>query len=39
MRVIHFTSPAADPLEAFDAAGAYFLPLADGQGDTHISAA
>jgi hypothetical protein len=37
MKVIHFTSPAADPLEAFHAAGAYFLPLADGQGDTHIS--
>ena len=37
MKVIHFTQPAADPLEAFDAAGASFLPLADGQGDIHIS--
>jgi hypothetical protein len=37
MRVIHFTQPAADPLAAFDAAGASFLPLADGEGDTHIS--
>jgi redox-sensitive bicupin YhaK (pirin superfamily) len=37
MRVIHFTHNAADPLESFDASGASFLPLADGQGDTHIS--
>ena len=37
MIVIHFTSPAAEPLRAFDAAGASFLPLADGEGDTHIS--
>jgi hypothetical protein len=37
MRVIHFTHNAADPLESFDATGASFLPLADGQGDTHIS--
>jgi len=37
MRVIHSTSPAADPLKAFDATGASFLPLADGQGGTHIS--
>jgi redox-sensitive bicupin YhaK (pirin superfamily) len=37
MRVIHFTSGAADALTAFDATGASFLPLADGQGDTHIS--
>jgi redox-sensitive bicupin YhaK (pirin superfamily) len=37
MKVIHFTSPAADPLKAFDASGASFLPLADGEGDTHIS--
>jgi hypothetical protein len=35
MRVIHFTSPAADPLKGFDASGASFLPLADG--GTHIS--
>jgi hypothetical protein len=37
MRVIHFTHPAADPLKDFDASGASFLPLADGEGDTHIS--
>jgi hypothetical protein len=37
MRVIHFTQPAADPLNSFDAVGASFLPLADGEGDTHIS--
>jgi redox-sensitive bicupin YhaK (pirin superfamily) len=37
MRVIHFTHRATDPLESFDATGATFLPLADGQGDTHIS--
>jgi redox-sensitive bicupin YhaK (pirin superfamily) len=37
MRVIHFTHPAADPLSAFSASGASFLPLADGEGDTHIS--
>jgi hypothetical protein len=36
MRVIHFTKPAADPLKAFGATAASFLPLADGQGDTHI---
>jgi redox-sensitive bicupin YhaK (pirin superfamily) len=37
MRVIHFTNPATDPLTGFSATGASFLPLADGQGDTHIS--
>jgi len=37
MDVIHFTRNASDPLESFDATGASFLPLADGQGDTHIS--
>jgi hypothetical protein len=37
MRVIHFTHRATDSLESFDATGASFLPLADGQGDTHIS--
>jgi hypothetical protein len=33
------TLPTAppDPLEAFDATGASFLPLAEGYGDTHIS--
>jgi hypothetical protein len=37
MRVIHFTHAAADPLDPFGASGASFLPLADGEGDTHIS--
>jgi redox-sensitive bicupin YhaK (pirin superfamily) len=37
MRVIHFSHAATVPLEAFGASGASFLPLADGQGDTHIS--
>ena len=30
-------TPAADALTGFSALGASFLPLADGQGDTHIS--
>jgi len=37
MDVIHFTQGATDPLNAFDSIGVRFLPLADGQGDTHIS--
>jgi hypothetical protein len=37
MRVIHFTHAATDPLPGFGATGASFLPLADGQGDTHLS--
>jgi hypothetical protein len=37
MRVIHFTHGAADPLESSGAEGAHFLPLADGNGDTHVS--
>jgi redox-sensitive bicupin YhaK (pirin superfamily) len=37
MDVIHFTDVAADPLKACGATAASFLPLADGQGDTHIS--
>jgi hypothetical protein len=37
MRVIHFTHGATDPLTDCSATGASFLPLADGQGDTHIS--
>ena len=37
MHVVHFTYPATDPLEYFGAAGARFLPIADGQGDTHVS--
>jgi hypothetical protein len=37
MDVIHFTRGAADPLNAFDAAGAHFLPLMEGQGSSHVS--
>ena len=37
MKVIHFTSAAADPLESFSSADASFLPLADGNGNSHIS--
>jgi hypothetical protein len=37
MDVIHFTSGAADPLKSFSTSRASFLPLADGEGDTHIS--
>jgi hypothetical protein len=37
MDVIHFTKAAADPLKAFAATGASLLPLADGNGNTHIS--
>jgi hypothetical protein len=42
MRVIHFTKAAADPLKSFDCAPAAasavsFLPLADGNGNSHIS--
>ena len=36
MDVIHFTKGAA-ALTGFSASGASFLPLADGEGDTHIS--
>jgi len=36
MDVIHFTPDAADPLNAFSARGARFLPLADGYGDSHL---
>lgn len=39
MHVIHFTRGATDPLTAFDSTGVRFLPLADGQGDTHVSCA
>ena len=37
MNVIHFTHAATDPVTAFGATGASFLPIADGQGNTHIS--
>ena len=39
MEIIHFTHGATDPLISFDAIGVHFLPLADGQGDTHVSCA
>ena len=37
MRVIHFTHGATDPLKDFDATGASFLLLADGNGSSHLS--
>jgi len=37
MDVIHFTSAATDPLKGFGSSGASFLPLAQGQGNSHIS--
>jgi hypothetical protein len=37
MNIIHFTRGATDPLQGFGAGGASFLPLADGEGDPHIS--
>jgi hypothetical protein len=37
MQIIHFTRGATDPLKGCGATGAGFLPLADGNGNTHIS--
>jgi mannose-6-phosphate isomerase-like protein (cupin superfamily) len=37
MRVVHFTKHAADPLQAFDALGAFFLPLGLTEGNSQIS--
>jgi hypothetical protein len=37
MDVIHFTERAADPLDGFDATGALFVPLLEGQGNSHVS--
>jgi hypothetical protein len=37
MLIIHFTEPAADQLTAFDATGAHFVPLMEGQGNSHVS--
>jgi hypothetical protein len=37
MQIIHFTQAAADLLTAFDATGALFLPLMEGQGNSHVS--
>jgi hypothetical protein len=36
MHIIHFTRGATDPLEAAGVRCAHFLPLADGEGDTHL---
>jgi hypothetical protein len=37
MQVIHFTHGATNPLKGFDASGASFLPLAYGEGNSHVS--
>jgi hypothetical protein len=37
MHIIHFTRAATYPLNSLGSSSAFFLPLADGQGDTHIS--
>jgi hypothetical protein len=37
MKIIHLTRAAADPLDAFGATAARFLPLADGSGNMHVS--
>jgi hypothetical protein len=37
MNIIHFTSGATDPLKGFGASGTSFLPLADGEGNSHLS--
>jgi redox-sensitive bicupin YhaK (pirin superfamily) len=37
MNIIHFTRAATDPLISLGSSSAFFLPLADGQGNTHIS--
>jgi hypothetical protein len=37
MLIIHFTEPAADPLDAFGATRARYLPLVEGQGNSHVS--
>lgn len=37
MLIIHFTRGATDPLKGFGATGAFCLPLADGNGSSHIS--
>jgi hypothetical protein len=37
MQVIHFTEGATDLLWGFRAEGTRFVPLADGDGDVHVS--
>jgi hypothetical protein len=37
MDVIHFTRGATDPMKGLESRGAHFLPLADGEGGSHIS--
>ena len=39
MQIVHFTQGACDALRTHDAKGVHFLPLADGQGDTHVACA
>jgi redox-sensitive bicupin YhaK (pirin superfamily) len=39
LQIIHFTQGACDALRTHDAKGVHFLPLADGQGDTHVACA
>jgi len=39
MDVIHFTQGATDPLTTSGARGVRFVPLADGEGETHIACA
>jgi redox-sensitive bicupin YhaK (pirin superfamily) len=36
VNIIHFTHGATDPLKGFDAEGAHYVPLADGEGDAHL---
>jgi hypothetical protein len=36
MDVVHFTRGATDPLLSVGIRGAHFLPLADGEGGSHI---
>lgn len=36
MQVIHFTRGATDPLTDHGTRGTHFLPLADGEGETHV---
>jgi hypothetical protein len=37
MLIIHFTHSATDPLDTFDVTGARFVPLVEGQGNSHVS--
>ena len=37
MKIIHFTEGVTNELAEFNSRGARFVPLADGDGDTHVS--